>query len=123
MRQWHKTRKPNIFWYKTKKGKRFAVRRQYRDNGKRADFNRSGFTNQIEAETVLKQFEKHGVNQLGKTTRIILIIISGLFLVRHHLTTYRAVPINTSWMILQYKRIRKVNCGYQRPPSTQFIQL
>lgn len=20
MRQWHKTRKPNIFWYKTKKG-------------------------------------------------------------------------------------------------------
>ncbi|KKW88338.1 tyrosine-type recombinase/integrase [Lacticaseibacillus rhamnosus] len=57
MRQWHKTRKPNIFWYKTKKGKRFAVRRQYRDNGKRADFNRSGFTNQIEAETVLKQFE------------------------------------------------------------------
>lgn len=57
MRQWHKTRKPNIFWYKTQRGKRYAVRRQYRDNGKRADFNRSGFTNQIEAETILKQFE------------------------------------------------------------------
>lgn len=58
MRKWKRVaRKPNIYTYKTEKGKRYGICRWYQSLGKPHEFTKSGFKNAIEAETVLKEFE------------------------------------------------------------------
>ncbi|KRK71877.1 tyrosine-type recombinase/integrase [Lacticaseibacillus nasuensis] len=59
MRDWKPVPKhPNIFMYDTKRGKRYGVRRGFKNGvGKRDEFTKSGFATWREAEASLRQFE------------------------------------------------------------------
>lgn len=49
---------PNIYWYETKRGKRYSVRKQYRNAmGKDDWYSTSGFLNWQDAEQDLRKFE------------------------------------------------------------------
>lgn len=59
MRKWQPLKRhPNIYEYKTKKGKRFGVRRSFTNSeGKEVEFTKSGFRTWRDADVVLKRFE------------------------------------------------------------------
>lgn len=59
MRKWKKLpRHPNIFEYQTQKGKRYGIRRGFKNSvGKKDEYTKSGFLNWHDADIVLKKFE------------------------------------------------------------------
>ena len=63
---YHKTKYPNIFWYDTKKGKKYRVRRAYFELGKKKEFDKSGYSTLAEARYALNEVEeKIKKNELG----------------------------------------------------------
>ncbi|MDV2621192.1 tyrosine-type recombinase/integrase [Pediococcus acidilactici] len=59
MRKWKPLKRhPNIYTYETKRGKRYGVRRVYKDSeNKRREFTKSGFRTSKDAEIALTKFE------------------------------------------------------------------
>ncbi|MGP6355197.1 tyrosine-type recombinase/integrase [Streptococcus dysgalactiae] len=56
--KYNKTKYPNIYTYKTKKGKRYYVRRAYYLDGKKKEVSKSNLKNLQEARSVLAEIER-----------------------------------------------------------------
>lgn len=56
--KYNKTNYPNIFWYETKKGKRYRIRRAYFYNGEKKEFDESGMKSLTQAKVRLAEIER-----------------------------------------------------------------